>query len=155
MTPRQQQRTSGPGTAATAPAGKEALPSVGIANEWSVTEILQAVSGLDFDRGLDVVRGDVRTYSRILALFAETHFKDIARLEEYRTGGNIAGLKEVSHTLKGSAGSVGALKLSDAAKHLHALIIKESPTDEIDASCRVLIAKLERTLAELREALGD
>jgi hypothetical protein len=46
MTPRQQQRTSGPGTAATAPAGKEALPSVGIANEWSVTEILQEVAYL-------------------------------------------------------------------------------------------------------------
>jgi signal transduction histidine kinase/DNA-binding NarL/FixJ family response regulator/HPt (histidine-containing phosphotransfer) domain-containing protein len=123
------------------------------AEEWR--RRLQVVPGLNFERGLDVVRGDVRTYSRILALFAETHFKDIARLEEYRTDGNIAALKEVSHTLKGSAGSVGALKLADASKHLHALIIKEGPADEIDASCRVLIAKLEATIAELREALGE
>jgi HPt (histidine-containing phosphotransfer) domain-containing protein len=123
------------------------------AEEWR--RRLQAVSGLDFERGLDVVRGDVRTYSRILALFAETHFKDIARLEEYRVGGNIAALKEVSHTLKGSAGSVGALKLADASKHLHALILKEGPAGEIDASCRVLVAKLEATIAELREALGE
>ena len=36
----------GSGAAATAPTGKEALPSVGIAKEWSVTEILQAVAGL-------------------------------------------------------------------------------------------------------------
>jgi hypothetical protein len=40
------QRTSGSGAAATAPAGKEALPSVGIAKEWSVTEIMQVVAYL-------------------------------------------------------------------------------------------------------------
>jgi hypothetical protein len=40
------QRTSGSGAAATAPAGKEALPSVGIAKEWSVTVILQVVAYL-------------------------------------------------------------------------------------------------------------
>ena len=143
---------SAPARAAT---GHGIAPAVPMrdAEEWR--RRLQAVSGLDFERGLDVVRGDVRTYSRILALFAETHFKDIARLEEYRVGGNIAALKEVSHTLKGSAGSVGALKLADASKHLHALILKEGPAGEIDASCRVLVAKLEATIAELREALGE
>ncbi|MBI5109895.1 MAG: response regulator [Rhodocyclales bacterium] len=123
------------------------------AEEWR--RRLQAVPCLDFERGLDVVRGDVRTYSRILALFADTHLKDIARLEEYRAGGKLAALREVSHTLKGSAGSVGALKLADASRHLHALILKEGPAGEIDASCRILVATLEQTLAELRQALGD
>jgi two-component system sensor histidine kinase/response regulator len=123
------------------------------AEEWR--RRLQAVPGLDFERGLDVVRGDVRTYSRILALFAETHFKDIARLEDCRKEGKIAALKELSHTMKGSAGSVGALKLADAAKHLHALILKEGTAEEIDAACRLLLAKLEKTIADLRQALGE
>jgi two-component system sensor histidine kinase/response regulator len=128
------------------------LPNRG-AEEWRSR--LQAVPGLEFDRGLDVVRGDVRTYSRILALFAETHFKDIARLEQFRSEGNLAALKEISHTLKGSAGSVGATRLGDAAKHLHGLIAKQGTADEIDRSCKALIGKLARTIKDLREALGD
>ena len=132
--------------------GVPALPTRD-AEEWR--RRLQAVPGLDFERGLDVVRGDVRTYSRILALFAETHVKDIARLEDCRKEGKIAALKEISHTMKGSAGSVGALKLADAAKHLHALILKEGTADEIDAACRVLVAKLEKMVADLRQALGE
>ena len=141
-----------PARSAGAAGGVPRLPNRG-AEEWR--QRLQEVPGLDFDRGIDVVRGDVRTYSRILALFAETHFKDIARLEQFRSEGNIAALKEISHTLKGSAGSVGALKLSDAAKQLHALILKEGTAEEIDRSCRSLIGKLTRTVKDLRAALGE
>ncbi|MBI5898582.1 MAG: response regulator [Rhodocyclales bacterium] len=114
---------------------------------------LEQVAGLDIDRGLDVVRGDMRTYSRILALFADTHLKDIARIEDFRTSGNLAGLRELTHTLKGSAGSVGATQLADSAKQLHALILKEGKPEEIDAGCRLLLAKLEQTIADLRRAL--
>jgi signal transduction histidine kinase/CheY-like chemotaxis protein/HPt (histidine-containing phosphotransfer) domain-containing protein len=142
-------------TSARAAAGAGGVPKLPnrSAEEWR--QRLQAVPGLDFDRGIDIVRGDVRTYSRILALFAETHFKDIARLEQFRSEGNIAALKEISHTLKGSAGSVGALKLADSSKQLHALILKEGAAEEIDRSCKALVSKLTRTVKDLREALGD
>ena len=132
--------------------GVSGLPDRG-AEEWR--RRLQAVPGLDFERGLDVVRGDVRTYSRILALFADTHAKDIARLEGYRAAADLGPLKEVTHTLKGSAGSVGALRLADAAKQVHALILKEGSAEDIDAACRVLIAQLEQTVNDLHQALGE
>jgi len=121
------------------------------AEEWR--QRLQAVPGLDFERGLDVVRGDVRTYSRILALFAETHAKDIARIDEARVAGDLATLKSLTHTLKGSAGSVGAMQLADASKTAHALILKDGTAAEIDAACVVLVAKLRGTIADLRQAL--
>jgi signal transduction histidine kinase/CheY-like chemotaxis protein/HPt (histidine-containing phosphotransfer) domain-containing protein len=141
---------------ATPPPARPAATAKGAvrdAAEWQ--RRLAHVPGLDMNRGLDVVRGDLRTYSRILALFADTHFKDIARIEEYRASNNLAGLRELTHTLKGSAGSVGAMQLSDTSKHLHALILKEGNAEEIDAGCRLLKEKLEQTIADLRRALDD
>ena len=134
-------------------AARPLVPKVSARDTMAWQQRLERVPGLDVSRGLDVVRGDMRTYSRILALFADTHFKDIARIEEYRAAGNRAGLRELTHTLKGSAGSVGATQLSDCSKHLHALILKEGSAEEIEAGCTLLLAKLEQTIADLRQAL--
>lgn len=127
-----------------------ALPKRDV-EEWR--QRLQAVPGLDFERGLDVVRGEVRTYARLLALFAETHAKDISRFDEARVAGDLATLKSLTHTLKGSAGSVGAIQLADASKQVHALILKDGSAADIDAACVVLVARLRQTIAELRTAL--
>lgn len=136
-------------------AARPLAPKVATHDSTAWQQRLEQVPGLDISRGLDVVRGDMRTYSRILALFADTHFKDIARIEEYRAAGNLAGLRELTHTLKGSAGSVGATQLADTSKHLHALILKEGSPEEIDTACRLLLAKLEQTIADLRRALDN
>jgi signal transduction histidine kinase/CheY-like chemotaxis protein/HPt (histidine-containing phosphotransfer) domain-containing protein len=121
------------------------------ADEWM--RRFSQVPGLDPTRGLDVVRGDMRTYTRILSLFADTHAKDVAKLDSFRDGGDLAALKSLTHTLKGSAGSVGAIAVSELSRQAHALILKDARRQEIEEAVVPLARELERTIADIRTAL--
>ena len=103
---------------------------------------LANIPGLDIGRGLALVRGNAARYERLLALFVDSHGQDARHFSEELAAGDFAAIKVRAHTLKGSAGNVGAVWVSEAAAHLHSVVVQASEADEIASCCTVLMAEL-------------
>jgi PAS domain S-box-containing protein len=89
--------------AASDPVGMEAL------------EALHAVPGLDVAAGLRTLRGDVPAYRRLLRHFATFHGEDPARLQQLLERGAGQDVADLAHSLKSSAGAIGARAVVAAA----------------------------------------
>jgi len=99
------------------------------------------IAGLDATVGLATTRGDVAAWRRLLARFAEVHRDDPARLR----GASPATRGELVHTLKGTAGAVGAVQVCAALARVEA-----SPDD---AAIEALAAALDEVFAAIAAAL--
>ena len=133
----------------TAPATPVLAPAALDPAEWQ--RRLANIPGLDSARGLAMVRGNPKKYARILALFVDSHAPDVARLCAGMASGDLATLEGLAHTLKGSAGNVGALWVAEAATALHSALRTRAVGDEIDGHCTALIAELTELIAALRK----
>lgn len=111
---------------------------------------LANIPGLDIKRGLALVRGNAARYERLLALFVDSHGQDARHFSEELAAGDFAALKVRAHTLKGSAGNVGAVWVCEAAAHLHSVVAQASEADEIASPCNVLVAELTLLVDRLR-----
>ena len=121
--------------------------------EWR--QRLAAIPGLDIERGLELVRGSPTKHARVLTLFIDSHAGDATRLAAGLAANDLGALKELAHTLKGSAGSVGALQVSAAAATLHSALRANAGREEIDAHCTALIAELTLLIGRIRSALSE
>jgi PAS domain S-box-containing protein len=115
---------------------------------------LAPVPGLDVELGLASVRGDATTYARILALFADSHGQDATHLRESLVSGDLAAVLARAHALKGSAGNVGAVEVSEAAAALESVARTGIGLEVIDFHCSALIARLAPLIGGLRSALN-
>jgi len=142
--------------------GAQAMPVTGVAkpatveidsDEWR--RRLANVPGLDIEKGLALVRGNMAKYVRMLGLFVDSHAQDATKLSEALASNELATLKQVAHTLKGSAGNVGAIWLSDEAAALDSAIRANMGSDQIDSCCAMLTAELESVIEGIRTALNE
>jgi HPt (histidine-containing phosphotransfer) domain-containing protein len=113
---------------------------------------LREIAGLDIDRGLKAMRGNSTKYLRMLTLFADSHAADAAQLASAREASDLAAVKDLAHTLKGSAGTIGALRVADAAASLHAAIRDNPQTPEAGTLVEALIAELNALVEGVRRA---
>ncbi|MCP5267935.1 MAG: response regulator [Zoogloeaceae bacterium] len=120
----------------------------------NVRQRIGDVPGLDAEAGLARVRGKLENYQRYLRLFIEHHGPDIARLEVELAARNLETVAALAHSLKGSAGMIGANALAEMAGMLNDHIRAGDARPEIDALCRDLIRMLSEFLEQLRHALG-
>ncbi len=116
---------------------------------------LSGVPCLDVQKGLAVTRGRMGFYTRLLTMFVDGHVGDPLRLRSLARAEPNDALGSLIHTLKGSAGSVGALRLSDQANDLMAAIRERRP--DLSGKVISLAGELEQLLDGLRQALesGD
>jgi len=114
---------------------------------------LARVAGLDVQRGLAGVRGNETTYARILALFIDSHAQDAQHFSERLAAGDLAAVLARAHALKGSAGNVGAVEVSEAAAALLSAARQGAARPVIDGHCSVLVARLTPLIEGLRAAL--
>ncbi|MEI6473583.1 MAG: response regulator, partial [Holophagaceae bacterium] len=113
---------------------------------------LPAVAGLDLMRGLSVVQNR-ENYLRLLALFVHNHGDDPQRLQQMLDAGDLSGIQTLAHTLKGSAGNLGAMRVSEAADTLQSAVRQTAARMEIDRCTKCLIDELLPLLAGIRDAL--
>ena len=113
---------------------------------------LLAVAGLDTAHGLSIVHSRER-YQRMLALFLDSHSPDPQRLQHMLDVGDLQGIQELAHGLKGSAGNVGAMGVSGAADTLLSAVRHTAARSEIDRHTQRLIEELLPLLAGIRDAL--
>ena len=63
-----------------------------------------------------------------------------------------AAVKALAHTLKGSAGTVGASRVADAAASLHAALRDNPQARDVDTLGATLIAELDALVESVRRA---
>jgi len=106
--------------------------------------LLAGVDGLDPAAGLRVVGGRWPAYLRVLRLFADSHGQEVERIQAALAAGQREEARRLAHSLKGSAGSVGALRLQALAAAVEATL---KGNDEGAAG------EIAAPLAELADAL--
>jgi len=100
------------------------------------------------------MRGNWSKYRRMLALFAESHAGDAAQLGTALAANDIEAVRGLAHTLKGSAGTVGATRTAKAAADLNRAIRDGAGRKDIDRLCAKLIADLDAVVRDIRDAVA-
>ncbi|ALO34943.1 hypothetical protein CMT41_09605 [Colwellia sp. MT41] len=117
-------------------------------NVLSVTvgnAIVLNYDGIDFEVGVNNVLGDENLFKEILVMFYQDHHLDAQKLQSAIQEQDIASAKHIAHTLKGVAGSVGAMALFEATKALD-IAINDNQQDDFDGLFSLLSPELSRVM---------
>ena len=114
---------------------------------------LAEIPGLDIERGRAAMRGNATKFVRMLILFADSHATDAVQLASALAANDRDAIKALAHTLKGSAGTIGAMRVAAAATTLHAVLRANPEAREIDTPCEALIVELDALIESVRDAL--
>ncbi len=77
---------------------------------------LAAIPDLDLAAGLSQVRGRMAQYRHLLQLFVDGHETDVQQMVNRIEQGDLEGAQRLVHTLKGTAGNVGAMAIFTLAE---------------------------------------
>ncbi len=111
--------------------------------------VLKPMPGVDMDMALAKVGGNVALYKRWLDLFGATHQDFVVRLRAARAGADTRALGRLAHSVKGAAGTIGAIRVSAAASRLEDECDLSRDPGVIDALCAALVSEVNAVLAVL------
>jgi len=94
-------------------------------------ERLDALPGMNVQRGLSALRGSTVKYLALLGRFVESHLDDMNKLTAHLVAGDLAAARNVAHTLKGTGATLGAEAVARSAEHLEDMIraLNDAPVD--------------------------
>ncbi|MDQ2101077.1 response regulator [Azospirillum isscasi] len=130
------------------------LPTAAAATAEDAGDLPSGVPGLDIAAGLSRVLGKKRLYLDLLRKFTAGQRGVAAVIRAALDEGDLAAAERHAHTLKGTAGNIGAHPVQDAAEHLEAAIREARPRPDIDALLAGLEPPLGALLAHLEAALA-
>ena len=110
------------------------------------------IAGLDITAGLRSVRGNVDRYRRMLKLFSDSHGQHLAQLRQHLAAGNLEELQRLAHTIKGTAGTIGALEVSASAAELEQTMRQGLPAGQIARHITALEERLEPLLRAIEQS---
>jgi PAS domain S-box-containing protein len=121
--------------------------------EVSSIQALRNIAGLNVDEALRLVRGKFPSYLRVLSLFVDGHADAVTRMQGHLARQELAEALRVAHTLKGSAGNVGATALAQAAAAIELSIKQRSLTQAAEQLVQ-LEGELHGFIAAVQAALS-
>ena len=127
------------------------LITKGVENE--MPDPLSRIEGLDLDVGLYLAAHNRELYEMILKSFVANNRTSVAKIRQALSANDVATASRIVHSLKGTAGTIGAVSLQKAAKAAESSIGNKQPEvafEEIQ-SIQDLIEPL---LRELHHALA-
>lgn len=119
--------------------------------EWR--QRLDGIAGLNAELGLYRIRGNLEGYKRMLKAFVSGHAEEVVQLADALASGDLATLKDIAHSLKGSGGTIGAERLAEAATVLDAALRNKAESAEVEANTATTIAELATLIDGIRGAL--
>ncbi len=96
-------------------------------NAPGMLESLSRIQGLDLDAGLHAVRNKLPSYTHLLQLFAENHRDDVERMRAELDSARLNEVQNLAHTLKGVAGTLGAIRIQKIAAAIELPLKQKSP----------------------------
>ena len=135
-----------------APATATAPAAPAAADPADSLQGLRAIAGLDIECGLKTMRGNGTKFLRMLKLFVDSHAPEAEQIASALAANDLITTKQLAHTLKGSAGTVGAMRVAAAAASLHAAIRDNLQAQEIDILGKSLISELNALVEGVRRA---
>ncbi|MDP2809509.1 MAG: response regulator, partial [Rhodocyclaceae bacterium] len=130
-------------------------PTLAAADDAEWRRRLATIPGIDLTHGLNMVRGKAAKYARLLGMFADSHGQDREQIAERLAAGDMEPVRRLAHALKGSAGNLGALKVSAAADALDAGIRRDEGRDEIARLAGNLTTELTPLIDGIRSLPAD
>jgi HPt (histidine-containing phosphotransfer) domain-containing protein len=123
------------------------------AAEWR--RRVMTIPGLDIERGLNLVHGHTTRYAGILNLFIGSHAQDATRISVALAANDFAALRQVAHTLKGSAGTIGLTRVAESAAALDQALHVDEGQYKINACCTALIDELTLLIERIQGVLSE
>ena len=105
----------------------------------STAPTLSSVPGLDYALGLAQLSGNVAVYEKLLYQFMDGAKRELATLDGYLGSDETDQARKIAHSLKGSAGTLGAMRMHEHCARLENAL-RGGTTDT--ASLRMLFAEL-------------
>ena len=115
---------------------------------------LPALPGVDVAAGLVVTMGNQKLYKRLLIMFRDNQATFAQQFAAALTDADPEAATRAAHTLKGTAGNIGAKALQAAAAKLEAAC-KAGLAAEIDSCVAATLAELSPVLAGLAAVRSD
>ncbi len=112
---------------------------------------LPALPGVDLEWGLSLLRGNQEKYLELLEKFVTAHRQDTARLADCLADGDWAAAREITHSLKGAAGTLGAQAIAATAAELDDALRASAEHEKTELTAR--LAVLDQAFAPLIQAL--
>ena len=119
----------------------------------SVTAEIPVIAGLDVTGALDRLDGNEKLYCWLLRSFVENKAAAMKIIVEALQSGDTGLAERTAHTLKSSAGTIGAVELESLALRLEYAIEREESAEIVSVALRHLAAEMERVVAVLANTL--
>jgi two-component system sensor histidine kinase/response regulator len=151
-----------------------------VLDDQALAAQLAGIAGLDAELGLNAVRGRMGSYKRLLGKFIDNHGGDFNTIRQRLAAGDAEEARRLAHSLKGAAGTLGAVAVQTAAAALETAIRESQPEAALEPLLQMLAEAYaglacrlrpllpaaespppaggrpaERTLAELRRLLDE
>jgi PAS domain S-box-containing protein len=110
---------------------------------------LNFIDGLDYALGLKQMSGNVAIYEKLLRDFGAASAGDLSRLRGFLDGNELDKARRLAHTLKGSAGTLGATRLHELAAELEQAIRQNHTDERIDVRLDAFATEFTRFAAAI------
>jgi PAS domain S-box-containing protein len=114
-----------------------------------------AIEGLDVVDGLRRLAGNRKLYVRLLRQFVSQNVETVAQIAQQILAGDLVSAQRTAHTLKGTAGNLGAHGVQAAAGNLDKAIREGTEAARLDELRQTFSYELSGLLARISSELGD
>jgi len=134
------------------PPAPPAAPAPGSDIDW--TARLAGIDGFDPARGVAIVRGKWPIYLRILGVFLSSQADVADGLLACLADGRLKELEQLAHSLKGSAGNIGAVRVFELSAEVCATVRGQRDAAGLAATVEALAGSTKALIGALRERLA-
>ncbi|MDP3521207.1 MAG: PAS domain S-box protein [Hydrogenophaga sp.] len=127
----------------------KAPASVPLAPSVTAVTGLSPITGLDTQRGLTTTMDNPALYRRLLLKFRDGQRDFGALFAAARRGSDATAPARVAHTLKGTAGNIGAVDVEAAAGRLERLCLDGGSGSDIEVACQHVLSVLDPLMTGL------
>ena len=114
---------------------------------------LEAIPGLDVEQGMAMIRNNVAKYAQLLSMFADRNAQHVDQVLRLAADGDLQAIRPLAHSLRGSAGMLGAQTVSEAAAAVTAAFHEGDGAERIVQLCSVLAGELSALIEGIRHAV--